>query len=73
MTIAQNERCDPTVLVETKWDTPRQAIDFRNAYEAFLKQEKVDAQFATRGNEIDVAYGADDALIDRFITRFITR
>ena len=73
VTIAQNERCDPTVLVETKWDTPRQAIDFRNAYEAFLKQEKVDAQFATRGNEIDVAYGADDALIDRFITRFITR
>lgn len=69
VTIAQNEQCQPTVLVETKWDTPEQAKDFRDAYAKFLKDEKLDAQLIARGNEVDAAYGVDDALIDRFLTR----
>jgi len=69
VTIAQNESCDPTVLVQTKWDTPAQAAAFRNAYAAFLKKENVDVRFDTRGNEVDAAYGADDALIDQFLAR----
>lgn len=69
VTISQNEHCDPTVLVQTKWETSAQAAAFRTAYAAFLKKEKVDAHFDTRGNEVDAAYGADDALIDQFLTR----
>jgi hypothetical protein len=69
VTIAQNEFCEPTVLVQTKWETPAQATTFRTAYAAFLKKEKVDAHFDTRGNEVDAAYGVDDVLIDQFIAR----
>lgn len=70
VTIAQNENCDATALIETKWDTPAQAIKFRDAYAAFLKKEKVDARVDLRTpDEVDVAYGADDVLIDRFMNR----
>ena len=69
VTIAQDAFCEPTVLVETKWDSPEAAKAFREAYVKFLTKEKVDARFTTRGNEVDAAYGADDALIERFITR----
>ena len=47
----------------------RLAIDTREAYLKFLTKEKVDARFTTHGNEVDAAYGADDALIERFMTR----
>lgn len=69
VTIAQDAFCNPTVLVETKWESPERAAAFRTAYSGFLKKEKVDAEVRTRGNEVDVAYGADPALVERFITR----
>jgi len=69
VTVAQDAFCDPTVLVETKWESPERASAFRTAYMDFLKKEKVDADVRTRGNEVDVAYGADAALVERFITR----
>jgi len=69
VTVAQDAFCNPTVLVETKWESPERASAFRTAYMDFLKKEKVDADVRTRGNEVDVAYGADPALVERFITR----
>ncbi|HEX3580832.1 MAG TPA: hypothetical protein VH087_03660 [Thermoanaerobaculia bacterium] len=69
VTVAQDAFCDPTVLVETTWESPERAAAFRTAYTRFLKKEKVDAEVRTRGNEVDVAYGADPALVERFITR----
>ncbi|HEY2322338.1 MAG TPA: hypothetical protein VGJ82_05670 [Thermoanaerobaculia bacterium] len=69
VTVAQDAFCNATVLVETKWESPARAAAFRAAYSAFLKKEKVDAEVRTRGNEVDVAYGADPALVEQFITR----
>jgi hypothetical protein len=69
VTVAQDAFCNATVLVETRWESPERAAAFRTAYAGFLKQEKVDAEVRTRGNEVDVAYGADPALVERFITR----
>lgn len=69
VTVAQDAFCNPTVLVETKWESPARAAAFRTAYSDFLKKEKVDAEVRTRGNEVDVAYGADLGLVEQFITR----
>lgn len=69
VTVAQDAFCNATVLVETKWESPERAAAFRTAYAGFLKKEKVDAEMRTRGNEVDVAYGADPALVEQFITR----
>jgi len=69
VTVAQDAFCNPTVLVETKWESPERAAAFRTAYAGFLKKENVDAEMRTRGDEVDVAYGADPALVEQFITR----
>jgi hypothetical protein len=69
VTVAQDAFCNPTVLVETKWESPARANAFRDAYAGFLRKEKIDAQIRTRGDEVDVAYGADYALVDSFMTR----
>jgi hypothetical protein len=69
VTIAQDAFCNPTVLVETRWESRERANAFRTAYADFLRKEKIDAQIRTRGNEVDVAYGGDYALVDRFMTR----
>jgi hypothetical protein len=69
VTIAQDAFCNPTVLVETRWESPERATAFRTAYAEFLRKEKIDAEMLTRGNEVDVAYGGDYALVDGFMTR----
>jgi len=69
VTVTQDAFCNPTVLVETRWESPLRAAAFRTAYSEFLKKENVSAEVRTRGDEVDVAYGADAALVERFITR----
>jgi hypothetical protein len=69
VTIADDEFCRPTVLVETRWESPARAAAFRTAYAVFLEKEKVDATFVAHGNDVNVAYGADPVLVERFITR----
>jgi hypothetical protein len=69
VTIAQDAFCNPTVLVETQWDSPERANAFRSAYAEFLKKQNVDAAVRATGSNVDVAYGVDDALIDRFLSR----
>lgn len=67
VTVAQDEFCNPTVLVETRWESPQRARSFRDAYLGFLQKQKVDADARLSGNEVNVAYGADLALIARFL------
>jgi hypothetical protein len=67
VTIAQDERCQPTVLVETRWQDEKRARNFREAYVAFLKKRGLDPLVAAGdGTTVRVAYGVDDALMEQF-------
>jgi hypothetical protein len=68
-TIVVDAFCQPTVLIETKWESPQRAAEFRNAYLDFLRKRNAAPDASLRGNEVDVAYGADAALVERFVTR----
>jgi hypothetical protein len=68
-TIVVDAFCQPTVLIETKWESPQRAAAFRNAYVDFLRKRNAAPDASLRGNEVDVGYGADAALVERFITR----
>ena len=65
VTIAQNRFCEPTVLVETKWDSGRDAQKFFDEYTHTLD----DVGYLARidGNVVRVAYGVDRELMERFI------
>jgi hypothetical protein len=68
VTIAQNDHCQPTVLVETKWQDAKQAHAFREAYVAFLRKRGVEPLVAFgAGTTVRVAYGVDDALMEQFV------
>ncbi len=68
-TIVDDDYCQPTVLIETKWESPEHAAAFRKAYVEFLRTRGVVPEVSVRGNEVDVAYGADPVLVERFLTR----
>lgn len=68
-TIVDDAYCQPTVLIETKWESPERAAAFRNAYVDLLRKHKVVPEVSVRGSEVDVAYGADAALVKRFVAR----
>ncbi len=64
VTIAQNAFCEPTVLVETRWDSEEHARRFYDAYTRSLEDaslSKID------GRSVKVAYGADRKLKERFL------
>src|ERR1051326_257981 len=65
--IAQTDACEPTVLAETRWSNDESARKFRDAYLAFLNGRGVAARASTEGGTVRVAYGADDALIAKFL------
>jgi len=67
VTVAQDAFCQPTVLAETRWSDAAHAEAFRDAYLGFLRGRGIDPRFATDGNTVRVAYGADDVLMQRFI------
>lgn len=68
VTITQNDHCQPTVLVETKWQDVKQARVFREAYVAFLRKRGLQPLVAKgNGTTVRVAYGVDDALMERFV------
>ena len=67
MTVTQNAFCQPTVLVETKWDSERRARAFREAYVAFLRKRGLEPLAGGEGSVVRVAYGADPALIAKFL------
>lgn len=66
VSISQDERCDPTVLVETKWESPARASAFREAYAALLHDDQT-ARVVQEGSVVRAAYGADLALIDSYL------
>ena len=61
VTIAQDDHCQPTVLVETKWQDEKHARTFRDAYVAFLRKRGLEPLIAAGGGTtVKVAYGVDD-------------
>lgn len=67
VTIAQNAFCEATILVETQWDSDAQARRFFDAYKATLDDVTLRARID--GTLVRVAYGADLALMERFVQR----
>lgn len=65
--VAQDARCDPTVLVDTAWETPARAAAFRTAYEQFLRGRGIAADSRMDGTRVRVAYGADPFLVTDFV------
>jgi hypothetical protein len=65
VTIAQNAFCEPTVLVETRWDSEEHARRFYDGYSRSL--EDVGSIGVVNGQSVKVAYGADRALMERFL------
>lgn len=63
VTVAQDQHCDPTVLVETTWESPERARAFREAYIAKVPEARV----VQDGASVRAAYGSDYALIDRYL------
>ncbi|HET7710515.1 MAG TPA: hypothetical protein VFL80_01160, partial [Thermoanaerobaculia bacterium] len=59
--------CQPTVLVETRWDTESQAEAFRSRYERFLVDREKLVEVVRRGKVVRAAYGADAVLAERFL------
>lgn len=57
----------PTVLIETKWDSPEAAAKFAGAYEAFLAKRNVGARVVREGNVVKAVYGPDAVAKDRFL------
>lgn len=57
----------PTVLVETKWESPAAATKFATAYEAFLAKRGVGARVVRDGAIVKAVYGPDAAAKDRFL------
>jgi hypothetical protein len=57
----------PTVLVETKWETPERATAFASAYEAFLAKRKLGARVVRDGAVVKAVYGSDAKAKDRFL------
>ncbi|HEX9163261.1 MAG TPA: hypothetical protein VF980_16260, partial [Thermoanaerobaculia bacterium] len=69
VTIAQNRFCEPTVLVDTKWDSEEHARRFADGYTRFLEAAGVGSLSQVNGTSVRVAYGADRPLMDRFLAR----
>jgi hypothetical protein len=67
VTVAQNVQCEPTVLVDTKWDDAAHARAFRDAYAAFLRGRGIEPRVALDGSRVKAAYGADETLMESFI------
>lgn len=67
VTILENDRCEPTVLVETRWENADRARAFRDAYAAFLRGRNIDPSIEQKGASVKVAYGADGAAMREFM------
>lgn len=67
VTVAQNADCDPTVLVDTRWESAARARTFRDSYEAFLHKRGLEPRIALDGTRVRAAYGADAKLMESFL------
>jgi hypothetical protein len=67
VTVVQNVKCDPTVLVDTHWENADRAHAFRDAYAAFLRGRGLEPKIALDGVRVRAAYGADAKLMESFV------
>jgi chitodextrinase len=67
VTIAQNEKKETTVLIETTWETAGRATVFAEAYEKFLRGRGVVPRVRREAAVVRVAYGADQALMESYL------
>lgn len=56
-----------TSLVDAKWDSEKDAIEFENAYKTFLEKRSLKAKIKRKGNTVRVGYGADNKAITAFV------
>ncbi|HVT04788.1 MAG TPA: hypothetical protein VHL58_15600 [Thermoanaerobaculia bacterium] len=57
---------EPTVLVETRWDSPKHARDFQHRYEEFLKSQNEHPWSVVTGSTVRIAYGGDRTASQKF-------
>jgi hypothetical protein len=67
VTVVQNPKCDPTVLVDTLWENADRAVAFRDAYAKFLRARGLEPKIALDGVRVRAAYGADAKLVESFV------
>ena len=67
VTIAQDADCNPTVLVETTWESEAAARRFHSAYMDMLDKRGVGFLSRADGSQVRVAYGADRKLMETFL------
>jgi hypothetical protein len=67
VTVVQNAKCDPTVLVDTRWENADRAHAFRDAYTKFLRGRGLEPKIALDGVRVRAAYGADAKLVESFV------
>lgn len=56
-----------TVLAETRWESPEQAVVFRDAYLVFLRGRGLEVRSSLEGNRVRAGYGPDTQSIERFL------
>ncbi|HEX3578860.1 MAG TPA: hypothetical protein VHY33_09885 [Thermoanaerobaculia bacterium] len=67
VTVVQNAKSDPTVLVDTHWENAERALAFSDAYGKFLRGRGLEPKMALDGLRVRAAYGADAKLVESFV------
>lgn len=63
----QRSKRGSTSLVEAKWDSEGDAIEFTKAYESFLRGRSLEPLISRKGSVVRVAYGEDKKAIAAFV------
>ena len=67
VSIVDDRWCDPTVLVESSWESEEAARRFHAAYATLLDERGIGFLSRVEGRAVRVAYGADPRLMERFL------
>jgi hypothetical protein len=67
VTIVQDARCEPTVLVEAKWESDEAARRFHSAYMSFLDARGIGFLSTVDGRNVRLAYGGDRKTMEAFL------
>jgi hypothetical protein len=65
--VFQNDRCETSVLSESRWSTEDAARSFAESYIRFLEGRGVGARSSRQGKVVRVAYGSDVDLTRSFV------
>jgi hypothetical protein len=67
VTVVQNAKSDPTVLVDTHWENADRAHAFSDAYAKFLRGRGLEPKIALDGVRVRAGYGSDAKLVESFV------